>query len=58
VHPTIREVHRAAWRSGVIKTGIRFVPEEVPVAMTCNGGSQAVMMATPQDLEDLRSASA
>jgi FdhD protein len=52
VYPTIREVHRAAWRGGVIKDGIRFVPEEVPIAMTYNGGSQAVMMGTPQDLED------
>jgi len=52
VYPTIREVHRAAWRGGVIKDGIRFVPEEVPIAITYNGGSQAVMMGTPQDLED------
>ena len=52
MYPTIREVHRAAWRGGVIKDGIRFVPEEVPIAITYNGGSQAVMMGTPQDLED------
>ena len=52
MYPSVREVRRAAWRSGLIEDGIRFVPEEVPVAITCNGGSQAVMMATPQDLED------
>lgn len=30
----------------------RAVPEEVPVAMVFDGGTQAVMMASPQDLGD------
>lgn len=30
----------------------RSLPEEVPVAITCNGTTQAVMMTSPADLED------
>ncbi len=32
--------------------GPRQLPQEVAVAMVCQGGSQAVMMCSPQDLED------
>ena len=40
-----------AWRNGA-EPGTRTVPEEVAVALTYNRTTHAVMMATPQDLED------
>lgn len=43
---------RLAFRAGRWESGTRAVPEEVAVALVYNGTTQAVMMATPADLED------
>src|SRR5882724_10559617 len=48
----VRVVHRRIWREGSLSVGNRSVPEETAVALTYNGGTYAVMMTTPQDLED------
>ncbi len=47
-----RPVSRLAFGSGVPMPGQRTLPEEVAVALTFNGTTQAVMMATPADLTD------
>ncbi|WP_316162672.1 formate dehydrogenase accessory sulfurtransferase FdhD [Bradyrhizobium sp. SZCCHNRI20481] len=48
----VRIADRLVWRDGALTEGHRRVPEETAVALTYNGGTQAVMMATPQDLTD------
>jgi FdhD protein len=45
-------VDRQIWRAGGASLGNRSLPEETAVALTYNGGTYAVMMATPQDLRD------
>jgi FdhD protein len=44
-------VERFIWREGVAR-GVREVAAETPVAFVYDGGTEAVMMATPADLED------
>jgi FdhD protein len=48
----VRVVRRQIWRQDRSSFGNRSIPEETAVALTYNGGTYAVMMATPQDLQD------
>jgi FdhD protein len=50
--PVTRLASRIAVRSGETSSGSREVPEECAVALSYGGGTHAVMMATPADLED------
>jgi FdhD protein len=45
-------VDSVVWRHTGESAGRRFVPEETAVAFSYDGGTYAVMMATPQDLDD------
>jgi FdhD protein len=47
-----RIVHHQIWRESGLISGSRSIPEETAVALTYNGGTYAVMMTTPADLED------
>jgi FdhD protein len=47
-----RCVPRQAWRNGSTLFGERTLAEEVPVAFSYDGATHAVLMATPDDLED------
>jgi FdhD protein len=45
-------VVRQSWRHNDLSFGSRSISEETAVALTYNGGTYAVMMSTPQYLED------
>jgi FdhD protein len=51
-HRAIRSLPGLSVRSGGSAETHRTLAEEVPVALVYNGTTQAVMMASPQDLED------
>lgn len=47
------ETPERIWRRGEEISGARLIAEEVPVAIVIDASSEAVMMASPADLEDL-----
>ncbi|WEK48929.1 MAG: formate dehydrogenase accessory sulfurtransferase FdhD [Candidatus Kaistia colombiensis] len=52
MRPPFLCVARTLWRADGAVAGERAIPEEIAVALTYDGSTQAVMMATPADLED------
>jgi FdhD protein len=52
VPPPVQCVPRQAWRDGSTLFGERTLAEEVPVAFSYDGATHAVLMATPNHLED------
>lgn len=50
-HPSAKHEH-IVWRNQTSSPGERTLAAEVPVAFVFDGGTEAVMMATPADLED------
>jgi FdhD protein len=52
VRETTATAPETARRNGIVRAGSRVVPEEVPIAFSYGGSTQAVMMGTPADLED------
>src|SRR5271170_8182743 len=52
VPPAVQCVPRQAWRNGSTLIGERTLAEEVPVAFSYDGATHAILMATPDDLED------
>ena len=46
------ELSARRWQDGTVSDQVETIAEETPVALVYNGIPHAVMMATPQDLED------
>jgi FdhD protein len=52
VTASFHRVKGKVWQRQAFASGERAIPEETAISFTYDGGSYAVMMATPQDLED------
>jgi FdhD protein len=52
VDAPLSEVSVRRWKNGVLTEAKDEIAEETPIALIYNGISHAVMLATPQDLED------
>jgi FdhD protein len=52
VPPPAVAVLRQSWRDGDAQEGERVLAEETPVAFSYDGATHAVLMATPDDLEE------
>ncbi|OCK54779.1 formate dehydrogenase accessory sulfurtransferase FdhD [Bradyrhizobium sp. LMTR 3] len=52
MHDPVYTADRQIWRNGQLGESARLIPEETAIALTYNGGTYAVMMATPQDLQN------
>ena len=52
MHVPVQAIDRGIWRGDGASQSARLIPEETPIALTYNGGTYAVMMGTPQNLED------
>ena len=50
--PTHVPAERVVWHGGPLVRDVRQVPEEQAIAITYNGSTHAVMMASPSDFED------
>src|SRR5579863_7599470 len=52
LYPPAVRVTALAVREGQAREHARMIPEETAVAFVYDGGAEAVMLATPADLED------
>ena len=52
ISKSTKQCKNVVWRGEVATEGERMLAAEIPVAFVFDGGTEAVMMATPRDLED------